>query len=173
MLHLIFSPLSWAVVFPWIDKHFNAGNPTGRTMNFIKNVNPTEINALRNTRAALQRPKGEIWGWCPGGNGAQVISGAFRRGWALFPYPRISFSPCEIPPEQLHHISVPLVFPSLQWISVWLLLLNFRVFIWSHNISSFHFKLRVKSGSWGHLSQLPPVLTRSSSSFQEFPVRNF
>lgn len=75
-------------------------------MNCIKNVNLTEINPVRNTRSALQRPEGEIWGSCPCGNCAQVISGAFRRGLALFPYLRIIFSPCYMPPEQLHPVSV-------------------------------------------------------------------
>lgn len=36
----------------------------------------------------------------------RFISGAFRGGWALFPYFRISFSPCEMTPEQLHQVSV-------------------------------------------------------------------
>lgn len=73
-------------------------------MNCVKNVNPTEINALRNTRSALQRPEGEVWGSCPCGNCAQVYLS--EEVGLFFPYFRISFAPWEMPPEQLHQVSV-------------------------------------------------------------------
>lgn len=70
-----FSFLCYGQLFSWgLMKTLTARNPTSgrRTMNSIKNVNPTELNSPGNTSSALQRPEGEdlghksLWKLCSG-----------------------------------------------------------------------------------------------------------
>lgn len=72
----------------------------------------------------------------------------------------LAFSPCEMLPEQVCAFHF---FSGLAVKYLWPLTLNFRVFIWTHMIS-FHFILRLKSGSWGCFSWLPAV----TNSYQLF-----